>query len=139
LKGADMIKGLLDTKTTIPSASEISKNTQNAIKNFSLVPQDPSLPNNPIWAKMAKMWRITPEQAKRRRCGNCEYYENTPAMFEAMESIPLNKYDLYDGQAQRGYCHKLDFICHNSRVCSVWEEKEFILPPEPSDMENDNA
>ena len=134
-----MIKGLLDTKTTIPSASEISKNTQNAIKNFSLVPQDPSLPNNPIWAKMAKMWRITPEQAKRRRCGNCEYYENTPAMFEAMESIPLNKYDLYDGQAQRGYCHKLDFICHNSRVCSVWEEKEFILPPEPSDMENDNA
>ena len=134
-----MIKGLLDTKTTIPSASEIAKNTQNAIKNFSLVPQDPAKPNTEIWVKMANMWRITPDEAKRRRCGNCEYYENTPSMFQAMEDIPLNKYDLYDGQAQRGYCHKLDFICHNSRVCSVWEEKEFILPPEPSDMENDNA
>jgi hypothetical protein len=134
-----MIKGLLDTKTTIPSASEIAKNTQNAIKNFSLVPQDPSLPNNLVWAKMAKMWRITPEQAKRRRCGNCEYYENTTSMLEAMEASPLTTYDLYDGQAQRGYCHKLDFICHNSRVCSVWEEKEFINPEEPSDMENEDA
>jgi hypothetical protein len=130
-----MIKGLLDTKTTIPSAKEIAANTQNAIKNFSLVPQDPSKQNTEIWAKMAKMWRITPAEAQRRRCGNCEYYENTPEMFEAMESIPLNKYDLYDGQAQRGYCHKLDFICHNSRTCSVWEKKDYEMP----DMENEDA
>lgn len=125
-----MIKGLLDTKTTIPSAKEIAKNTENAIKNFSLVPQDPSQANDTVWAKMAKMWRITPEQAKRRRCGNCSYYNNTPEMLETMESIPLNKYDLYDGQPQRGYCVKLSFICHNSRVCNAWEEKEFENPME---------
>ena len=130
-----MIKGLLDTKTTIPSAKEIAKNTENAIKNFALAPQNPSLPNTAYWKKMADMWRITPAQAERRRCGNCEYYENTPDMLEAMEAIPLNKYDLYDGQAQRGYCHKLDFICHNSRVCSVWEEKEYEQP----EMENEDA
>lgn len=37
LKGADMImiKGLLDTKTTIPSAKEIAKNTENAISNYA--------------------------------------------------------------------------------------------------------
>jgi hypothetical protein len=56
-------------------------------------------------------------------------------MLEAMEAIPLNKYDLYDGQAQRGYCNKLDFICHNSRVCSVWEEKEYEQP----EMESEDA
>jgi hypothetical protein len=132
-----MIKGLLDTKTTIPSAKEIAKNTQNAIKNFALAPQNPSLPNTAYWKKMADMWRITPAQAERRRCGNCEYYENTPDMLEAMEAIPLNKYDLYDGQAQRGYCHKLDFICHNSRVCSVWEEKEYEQPED--EMESEDA
>jgi hypothetical protein len=132
-----MIKGLLDTKTTIPSAAKIAKNTENAIKNFALAPQNPSLPNTAYWKKMADMWRITPAQAERRRCGNCEYYENTPDMLEAMEAIPLNKYDLYDGQAQRGYCHKLDFICHNSRVCSVWEEKEYEQPED--EMESEDA
>ena len=130
-----MIKGLLDTKTTIVSAKENDKNTENAIKNFSLVPMKPELPNTDVWKKMALMWRITPDQAKRRRCGNCEYYENTPDMLEAMEAIPLNKYDLYDGQAQRVYCHKLEFICHNSRVCSVWEEKDYEQP----EMENEDA
>jgi hypothetical protein len=132
-----MIKGLLDTKTTIPSAKEIAANTQNAIKNFALAPENPSLPNTAYWKKMADMWRITPAQAERRRCGNCEYYENTPDMLEAMEAIPLNKYDLYDGQAQRGYCHKLAFICHNSRVCSVWEEKEYETPED--EMETEDA
>ena len=125
-----MAKGLLDTKTTIGSAKEIASNTENAINNYSLSPMKPELPNTEYWAKMAKMFRITPAEVKRQRCGNCEYYENTPEMFEAMEAIPQNKYDLYDGQAQRGYCHKLDFICHNSRLCSVWEKKDFENPVE---------
>jgi len=120
-----MAKGLLDTKTTIGSAKEIADNTKNAIDNYSLGAMNPSLPNTEYWAKMAKMFRITPAEVKRQRCGNCEYYDNTPEMFEAMEAIPLNKYDLYDGQAQRGWCHKLDLICHNSRLCSVWERKDF--------------
>ncbi len=119
--------GLLDIKEGIVSVKENDANTENAIKNYSLGPLNPDLPNKEYWSKMAKAFRITPDEAKRQRCGNCEYYENTPSMFEMMEEIPLNKYDLYDGQAQRGYCHKLDFICHNSRLCSVWEEKEFEM------------
>lgn len=118
-------KGLLDTKTTIGSAKEIVSNTENAISNYALGPLVPEQPSTEYWAKMAKMFRITPAEVKRQRCANCEYYDNTPEMFEAMEAIPLNKYDLYDGQAQRGYCHKLDFICHTSRLCSVWEKKDF--------------
>ena len=121
-------KGLLDTKTTIGSAKEIASNTENAINNYALGPLVPEQPSTEYWAKMAKMFRITPAEVKRQRCGNCEYYCNTPDMMEAMEEIPLNKYDLYDGQAQRGYCVKLNFICHTSRLCSVWEEKEFEDP-----------
>ena len=128
------MRGLLDIKLSIPSEKEILKNTKNAVDNYALAPENPSLSNKDYWAKMGKVFRITPAEAKRRRCGNCEYYENTPDMLELMESIPLNKYDLYDGQAQRGYCHKLDFICHNSRLCSVWEEKDYETP---SDTEED--
>ena len=128
------MRGLLDTKVSIPSAKEIAANTKNAIDNYSLMPVNPSLPNTEQWNKMAKVFRITPAEVKRQRCANCEYYDNTPAMFEAMESIPLNKWDLYDGQAQRGFCHKLDFICHTSRLCSAWEEKDYEIPDESGDM-----
>jgi len=131
------MRGLLEIKLSIPSEKELLKNTKNAVDNYSLGPHNPSAPSNDYWAKMGKVFRITPEQAKRRRCGNCEYYENTPAMLELMEAIPLNKYDLYDGQAQRGYCHKLDFICHNSRVCSAWEEKEYETSED--EMESEDA
>jgi Pyruvate/2-oxoacid:ferredoxin oxidoreductase delta subunit len=120
--------GLLDVKEGIVSEKENNANTDNAINNYSLGPMNPSSPSKDYWSKMAKMFRITPDEVKRQRCGNCEYYCNTPAMMESMEEIPLNKYDLYDGQAQRGYCVKLDFICHTSRLCSVWEEKEFEDP-----------
>ena len=130
------MRGLLDTKTTIPSAKEIEANTQNAIKNYSLGAPNPSLPNTEYWKKMAVMWRITPDQAKRQRCANCEYYENTPEMMQAMEAIPLNSHDLYDGQAQRGYCHKLEFICHTSRTCSVWEKKDYEMPEDTNEMED---
>jgi len=119
--------GLLDVKTGIVSEKENNANTDNAINNYSLGPINPSSPSKDYWSKMAKMFNVSTDEVKRQRCGNCEYYENTPEKFEQMEAIPLNKYDLYDGQAQRGYCHKLDFICHNSRLCSVWEAKEFEM------------
>ena len=68
------MRGLLDTKVTIPSAKEIAANTQNAIDNYALMPTNPSLPNTEQWNKMAKVFRITPAEVKRQRCANCEYY-----------------------------------------------------------------
>lgn len=111
----------------IPSAEQINTNTKIAIEFYHLGALNPSAPNEQYWAKMAKMWGITSAEAKRRRCSNCEYYDNSVPMMEAMEAIPQNEYDLYDGQAQRGYCHRLDFICHTSRTCSVWEYKHYKL------------
>ena len=125
--------GLLDTKETIPSASEIAKNTQNAIDNYGLGAVDPEATNTQFWKEKARAFGVDVAEAKRRRCANCEYYNNTPEMFKSMEAIPLNKYDLYDGQVQRGFCEKLDFICHTSRLCNAWERKDFIQPDTEED------
>ena len=122
---------MLDTEIQdpikLPSSDKIIANTKIAIEFYHLGATNPSAVNEVYWAKMAKMWNLTPAEAKRQRCSNCEYYENTPEMMQAMEAIPLNEYDLYDGQAQRGYCHRLAFICHTSRTCSVWEKKDYEL------------
>ena len=79
--------------------------------------------NKPYWEMMALVWNISPEEARRRLCANCEYYNNTPEAQEEMESIPFNKYDLDGGG--RGYCVEFNFICHNLRTCQGWEKKDF--------------
>jgi hypothetical protein len=108
------------------SASEIAKNTQNAIDNWMLGPLVPSnsrTANKDYWKEFASATLISEKEARRRLCSNCEYYNNTPDMKAEMEAIPMNKYDVAAGS--RGYCTKLDFICHDLRVCLAWEEKEF--------------
>lgn len=110
----------------IVSAEQNLVNTKLAIDYYHLGATNPSSANEVFWAKMAKMFRITMPEVKRMRCANCSYYDNTPEMFKQMEAIPQNEFDIYDVQAQRGYCHRLEFICHTSRLCSVWEKKPFI-------------
>jgi len=119
----------------IPSDAQIKTNTQIAIDYYHLGAVNPMAANEPFWAKMAKMFRVTTPEVKRIRCANCEYYDNTPEMMQAMEAIPLNEFDLFDGQVQRGYCHRLEFICHTSRLCSVWERKDYENE-DMGDMEN---
>lgn len=123
-----IMRGLLDLKTTIPSEKKINQNTLNAIKNYGLGAENVDAANTAFWKNKAQVFDCTVAEAKRKRCANCEYYDNTPEMLESLEAIPLNKYDIYDGQPQRGFCVKLDFICHTSRLCNAWERKDFIKP-----------
>jgi len=113
-------------KVRIASAADIKRNTQNAIDNWMLGPDVPSNrdgANAPYWAEMADAWVIDVKEARRRTCGNCEYYDNTPERKEAMEAIPFNKFDV--GAGYRGYCTKLEFICHDLRSCLAWDRKDF--------------
>jgi hypothetical protein len=71
---------------------------------------------------------MTVGEAKRQRCANCEYFDNTPESMQMMEAVPEDKYDKDGGG--RGYCTKFDFICHNLRVCQAWEKKEYVDPEE---------
>lgn len=81
--------------------------------------------NKPFWSSYAKVMKVPEADARRLLCANCEYFENTPEMMKAMDSVPFNKYDADGGG--RGFCHKFDFICHNLRTCQAWERKDYEL------------
>lgn len=112
----------------IESAEVLIANTEKAIAEYNLGPEVVDRPNDPYWQKAAQIFGVPLDAAKRRLCVNCEYYDNTPERLAELESIPLNKYDIYNSQAHRGYCHELHIICHTTRSCSEWEMKEYEMP-----------
>jgi hypothetical protein len=118
-------EGLPEAKPFI-TAAENKKNTQTVIDDWMLGPENPSnVPgaNKPYWMKLAKAMQTDEKEARRRRCSNCEYYDNSTMMQAKMERIPQNQWDVDAGF--RGYCHKFNFICHDLRSCQAWEEREF--------------
>jgi hypothetical protein len=112
------------------SSAELLKNTVIAIKDWHLGPENVDQPNNEYWAKSAEMWGVSVEEARRKLCVNCEYYDNLPTTLKELEAIPMNKFDLYNSNGQRGYCHKLHIVCHTTRSCQAWECKEYEVPEE---------
>ena len=108
------------------TAAENKKNTQTVIDDWMLGPEKPSNEpgaNKPYWMALAKAMQVDEKEARRRRCSNCEYYDNSTMMQAKMERIPRNEWDTDAGY--RGYCHKFEFICHDMRSCQAWEEREF--------------
>lgn len=107
------------------TASENKKNTQIVIDDWMLGPEKPSnepSANKTYWIALGKAMQVDEKEARRRRCSNCEYYDNSTMMQAKMERIPRNEFDTNAGF--RGYCEKFDFICHDLRSCQAWEEKE---------------
>jgi hypothetical protein len=128
----DMPKIMMSGFTGIPdsepfiTAAENKKNTQVVIDDWMLGPANPSnepRANKPYWMQLAKAMQVDEKEARRRRCSNCEYYDNSTMMQSKMERIPQNEWDKNAGF--RGYCNKFDFICHDLRSCQAWEEREF--------------
>jgi hypothetical protein len=110
------------------TAAENKKNTQVVIDDWMLGPEKPSNEpgaNKTYWMALGKAMQVDEKEARRRRCSNCEYYDNSTMMQAKMERIPQNDWDA--GAGFRGYCHKFDFICHDMRSCQAWEEREFDL------------
>lgn len=107
------------------TTAENKKNTQTAIRDWLLGPEKPSNErgaNKPYWLKLAGAMQIDETEARRRRCSNCEYYDNSTLTQAKMDKIPWNEWDVDAGF--RGYCEKLDFICHDLRSCQAWEDKK---------------
>jgi len=108
------------------TAAENKKNTQTVIDDWMLGPEKPSnepTANKVYWVALGKAMQVDEKEARRRRCSNCEYYDNSTMMQAKMERIPRNEWDTDAGY--RGYCHKFEFICHDMRSCQAWEEREF--------------
>lgn len=118
--------GIIMVQPAFITPAENRKNTQVVIDDWMLGPEDPSNEpgaNRVYWAKLGKAMQVDEKEARRRRCSNCEYYDNTPYTQAKMDRIPRNEWD--DGAGFRGFCHKFRFICHDMRSCQAWEEKEF--------------
>lgn len=118
--------GIIMVQPAFITPAENRKNTQVVIDNWMLGPEDPSNEpgaNRVYWAKLGKAMQVDEKEARRRRCSNCEYYDNTPHTQAKMDRIPRNEWD--DGAGFRGFCHKFRFVCHDMRSCQAWEEKEF--------------
>ena len=108
------------------TAAENRENTQMVIDDWMLGPEKPSNErgaNKPYWMALAKAMQVDEAEARRRRCSNCEYYDNSVMTQVKMDRIPWNEWDV--GAGFRGYCNKFDFICHDLRSCQAWEEREF--------------
>ena len=105
---------------------ENKKNTQIVIDDWMLGPEKPSnerSANPEYWRALGKAMQVDETEARRRRCSNCEYYDNSTLMQAKMDKIPWNAWDVDAGF--RGYCTKFDFICHDLRSCQAWEEREY--------------
>jgi hypothetical protein len=93
-----------------------------------LGPEKTAEANGEFWRGLSNLWRTSPDQAKRRLCSNCEYFDDAPETIEAMEVVPQDEFDKDGGG--RGYCHKFEFICSNLRVCKSWEKASVIMESE---------
>lgn len=123
-----MLQGFTGLPESEPfiTAAENRKNAKMVIENWMLGPKEPSnepTANSPYWKALAKAMQVNEKEARRRTCGNCEYYNNTTMKRAQMESIPWNEYDV--GAGFRGYCVKFKFVCHDLRSCQAWDEREF--------------
>lgn len=119
--------GLLDEPMEDENEYPLDKKSNDAMmkalmETRHLGAEDPENPKD-FWVKIAEFWNMPEEEAMDRRCGNCEYFDNTLAAKKAMKVIPVTEFDKKGGE--RGYCHKYTFICHDLRVCDQWEEKEY--------------
>lgn len=106
-----------------PSTSENKRNTLMVIQDWMLGPEKPSNErgaNGEYWRGIAKAMQVDEAEARRRRCSNCEYYDNTPGTQLKMERIPANAWD--EGAGFRGFCTKFSFVCHDMRSCQAWDE-----------------
>jgi hypothetical protein len=115
------------------SAEENAKTRTFLMENWMLGPEKTQQPNMDYWRNLSKVWRISPEQAKRNLCANCEYFNDSPDMLAKMEAVPQDRFDADGGG--RGWCSKWDFICHNLRTCQAWEKGE-QFESEGEDYEN---
>jgi len=75
------------------SAEENAKTRTFLMENWNLGPDRTNQPNTDYWRTLSKVWRISPEQAKRNLCANCEYFNDSPDMVAKMESVPEDRFD----------------------------------------------
>ena len=63
------------------------RNRQNAIDTAKYGPLNPAEANTNFWSSKARRWDVTPDEAKKQRCGNCAAFIKTPEMLSCIQSV----------------------------------------------------
>ena len=98
------------------------KNRAKAITTAKYGPENPNLPNEAYWKRMADEWDVSVEDAKKSRCGNCAAFNVSDSIKQCIadgignEADPWGTIELAD----LGYCEIFDFKCAGSRSCLAW-------------------
>lgn len=98
------------------------KNRAKAITAAAYGPENPNLPNDKYWQKMADEWDVSVEDAKKSRCGNCAAFNVSQEMKDCIaqgignEADPWGTIELAD----LGFCEVFDFKCAANRTCRAW-------------------
>lgn len=98
------------------------KNRGKAIDSANYGPENPDLPNVPFWKKKADEWKVTIEEAKQSRCGNCAAFNQDDSMLSCIEKGIGDEGDPWAviEAGDLGYCEIFDFKCASSRTCNAW-------------------
>lgn len=122
-------------------------NRQKAIDKANYGPMNPNESNMDYWREISKVWRNSPEQAKKSRCGNCAAFIQTTKMLDCIESglkagdTEQDAWEVIDA-GDLGYCEIWDFKCASKRTCSAWVTGGPITDDSEkmsSDMEEENG
>ena len=129
LQGAmDQMMSDSDTSKCPMPTQDITLNLKNRAKAITTAkygPENPNLPNEAYWKRMADEWDVSVEDAKKSRCGNCAAFIQTPKMLACIESgleMGDNEMDAWEviDAGDLGYCEAFDFKCASKRTCEAW-------------------
>ena len=101
------------------------ENRQKAIDKANYGPMNPNEASMDYWREISKSWRISPNQAKKSRCGNCSAFIQTPKMLSCIETglemgdTEMDAWDVIES-GDLGYCEVFDFKCASKRTCEAW-------------------
>ena len=101
------------------------ENRQKGIDKANYGPMNPNEVNAGYWREISKVWRNSPDQAKKSRCGNCAAFIQTTKMMDCIESglatgdSEMDAWEVIEA-GDLGYCEIWDFKCASKRTCTAW-------------------
>ena len=114
-----------DTSSCPIATQDITINLKNRAKAITAAaygPENPKLPNDAYWQKMADEWDVSVDDAKKSRCGNCAAFNVSDKMKKCIADGIGNEADPWGTikLADLGYCEIFDFKCAANRTCRAW-------------------
>ena len=126
LQGAmDQMMSESDTSECPLPTQDITLNLKNRAKAITAAkygPENPNLPNEAYWKRMADEWDVSTEDAKKSLCGNCAAFNVSEDIKQCIADGIGNEADPWGTikLADLGYCQIFDFKCAANRSCRAW-------------------